>query len=105
VDKRIVFLLVFLFTLVSTILVLFVCIATEQKWLTTVLYTLATMWLVGVLSQLLIQHLYLSIVKPIDDAKFEKNLKEQSVPEIDLEELEEIDQVVDSLAEKETTKV
>jgi uncharacterized membrane protein SpoIIM required for sporulation len=95
VDRRIIFLLVFIFTLASTVLVAVVSLMNDQGWIRTAIYSLATMWIVGVVSQLLIQHLYLSIVKPMDDSKREEMLAEQAKMEINLDEIEEIDQVID----------
>lgn len=93
-DRRIIFVLVFFFTLTSTLLVGAVSLLSGQSWLTTALYSLATMWIMGIISQLVIQHLYLGIVKPMDDAKFDEMVEKETSMEIDLDEVEEIDQMV-----------
>ncbi len=64
-----------------------------QGWLVTSLYSLVTMWLVGIISQLLVHHLYLGIVKPMDDEKQESFLSERTRLEVNLDEVEEIDEV------------
>lgn len=91
-DKRIPFLFVFCFTLLSTFLVAFVCFWTEQRYLDSVLFTLAAMWITGIVSQLLVQHLYLGIVRPLEEEKYEKVLAKAKA-DINIDEVEEIDQV------------
>ena len=93
-DKRFVFLLVFLFTLFCTVLVAVVSLLTEQTLLTTVIYSFATMWVTGILSQLVFKHLYLGIVKPMEDSKQGEKLKEERRKELNVAEIERIDQVV-----------
>lgn len=91
-DRRGLFLFVFVFTAASTLLVGAVSIWTEQNWLDTVLYSLVTMWLTGIVSQLLMQHLYLGIVRPMEEEKLETMLAKAEA-EINIDEVEEIDQV------------
>jgi hypothetical protein len=91
-DRRGLFLFVFIFTVSSTLLVTSVSIWTEQNWLDTILYSLVTMWITGVVSQLLMQHLYLGIIRPMEEEKLETMLA-QAQAEINIDEVEEIDQV------------
>ena len=91
-DRRILFFIVFIFTLTSTALVTVVCILTEQRVMDTVLYSLATMWITGIISQLLVQHLYLGIVRPLEEQKYEEKLAHVKA-KINIEEVEYIDQV------------
>jgi hypothetical protein len=62
-DKRIVFFIVFMITLLSTITAAVISILANKSWVDVVLYSLATMWIMGMLSQVLLQSLYHSIVK------------------------------------------
>ena len=89
-DRRIVFFLVFSFTLFSTLLVAFVCFLTNQTIITSTLYTVVTMWVTGIVSQLLLHNLYQSIVAPLDNEK-EEELEEEHA--FNYDDIEEIDQV------------
>jgi uncharacterized membrane-anchored protein YitT (DUF2179 family) len=97
-DRRIIFIGTFFFTLFSTILVAFVSFATEQGMLYTVLYSLATMWITGVISQVLLQNLYQGIVKPLEEVRVE-NRKEEKRREVNLQEVEAIDDAMDRVNE------
>lgn len=103
-DKRTIFVMVFFFTLISTILVAIVCVLTGQKALTTVLYSLATMWITGIISQLLFQSLYQSVVVPREEVKQEQEEQEPTMPELNLEGLEEIEEVQQHIDEKQREK-
>lgn len=92
-DRRVVFLAVFLLTLVSTVLVVGVCLYTRQTELTTVLYGLVTMWLMGILSQILLQHLYQTVVRPIENQRLDDEIAKAKL-DVNLEDIEEIDQVI-----------
>jgi hypothetical protein len=92
VDRRILFVVVFCLTLISTLLVAFVCIMTEQTGLHTILYSLATMWIMGIVSQVLLQHVYLGIVRPLEEDKYEERL-DRAKSQMNIDDIEEIDQV------------
>lgn len=94
-DRRVIFVLVFFFTLLSTVLVFAVCLITGQTWLATAVYSLAAMWIVGIISQLLMRHLYLSIVKPMDDAAYEDMVKKELRLDANLDEVESINEVIE----------
>lgn len=91
-DRRIIFFLVFVITLTSTLLVTAVSLFTKQPAFDTVLYALATMWIMGIVTQLLLQNLYQAIVRPMEQARMQERAKEAE-SEVNLEEIEEIDQV------------
>jgi hypothetical protein len=91
-DRRGLFLFVFILTLGSTILVGSIGVWTEQNWLDIILYSLVTMWITGVVSQLIVQHLYLGIIRPLEEIKLESMLAKAKA-EINIDEVEEIDQV------------
>ena len=92
-DKRILFLFVFIFTLFSTASVSFISLYMDHSWLDTVLYALATMWVVGVASQLLVHFLYLNILRPIEERKYKEKVKDELRHDIPLDEVERIDDV------------
>lgn len=92
-DRRIVFFGVFLITLISTLLVCGVCLYSGQTALTTALYSLVTMWLMGIASQILLQHLYQSVVRPMENEKLDEELAKAKL-DVNLEDIEEIDQVI-----------
>ncbi len=93
-DQRHIFILVFLFTLISTCLVAAVSLFTGQGWLVTVLYALATMWIVGILSQVIFRHLYLQVVFPTEVQRTKEELKKGYSRSDELEEVEAIDDAV-----------
>jgi len=93
-DKRALFLIVFIFTLISTLLVAGISLYMGHNWLDVVLYSLATMWVVGIISQLLMHHLYLSILRPIEEEKYKTQVKDELQHSIPLDEIEKIDEVV-----------
>lgn len=95
-DRRIVFFLVFIITLVSTICVSGVCLIMRQPWVDTVLYSLAAMWIMGIVSQLLLQNLFYTIVKPLQES-WQQKVQEEIVSEINLDDVEEIDQAQELL--------
>jgi hypothetical protein len=88
-DRRSLFFLVFVFTLVSTILVAGISYFVGNTAFNTVIYALVTMWVVGIISQLLLQNIYQAIIKPLEDERMERRRKgvEQ---ELNLEEVEAI---------------
>lgn len=92
-DKRALFLFVFIFTLISTLAVSVISLYMEHSWLDTVLYALATMWVVGIASQLLVHFLYLSILRPIEEQKFKHKVEKDLKHNIPLDEVERIDDV------------
>ncbi len=93
-DKRIPFALVFLFTLFSTVSVALVCWFTSQGFLRSALYAMVTMWITGIISQLLFHSIYLNIVKPLEEQK-KRDSKEYIEDErpLDLHSLEKIEDV------------
>lgn len=93
-DRRIVFFAVFVITLISTLLVFAVSIYTQQTLMTTVVYGMVTMWLMGIISQVLLQHLYQSMVRPMEHARMDEEADKAKL-EINLEDIEEIDQVAE----------
>ncbi len=104
-DHRALFLFVFLFTLLSTVLVAAACYLTGQTLLDTTLYSLATMWLVGIVAQVLGQQLYLGIIRPLEESRLAKTL-DKVKSEINIDEIEEIDQVAQlELAKQRAQKV
>ncbi|MCH1430596.1 MAG: hypothetical protein GWP59_03545 [Chlamydiales bacterium] len=94
-DKRALFLIVFIFTLISTLLVGAVSLYIGHSWLDVVLYSLGTMWVVGIISQLLMHHLYLSIIRPIEEEKYKKEVEKELQHTIPLDEVEKIDEISD----------
>ena len=91
-DRRIVFVVVFFFTLLSTVAVAGVCLLLGKTAFSTVLYSLLTMWVVGIVSQLLMHHLYQAIMKPKEEAREEEKASKKQT-RINLDAIEEIDQV------------
>lgn len=96
-DRRVVFFFVFMITLCSTLLVAFVCFFTGQSAVESVLYTLATMWVMGVISQLLLTNLYQAIIRPLEHERKEKQSVRDDQQFMNLEEVEEIDQVTQAV--------
>ncbi|MCB1135025.1 MAG: hypothetical protein KDK78_02050 [Chlamydiia bacterium] len=92
-DRRIVFFSVMVFTLLSTLLVFAIGLVTGQTLLTAVIYALATMWLMGISSQILLQHLYESVVRPLENERLDEELAKAKL-DVNLEDIEEIDQVI-----------
>lgn len=103
-DRRIVFVLVFLFTLLSTVLVSVTSLLSGQSLMHTVIYSLVTMWLVGIVSELLLSNLYSGIVRPLEEEEQERK-KEKEMEEINLEQVEEVEVARDRLKEVELTAV
>ncbi len=101
-DRRFIFFLVFCFTLGSTILVATVSIMTGQSWLNTVLYSLATMWIIGIASQVMMQHIYLKIVRPLREEMEHRKVEEAASVKLDLEDIEEISQGTQKYSEVRT---
>jgi Na+-translocating ferredoxin:NAD+ oxidoreductase RnfG subunit len=102
-DRKGLFLIVFLFTLASTLAVALVSILTEQGPLYTVLYSLVAMWIVGIISQVLITSVYQSVIKPLEEEKREAGRKEVR-KELNLSEVEEIDEAVSRYSSAEKNK-
>ena len=98
-DRRAIFVVVFFFTLLSTVLVAIASFLSGQSWLHIALYSLATMWIVGVLSQLLLQNLYSSIVRPYEEEKRQRMLEEQMKQEIDVDQVEAVEDVEERVEE------
>lgn len=97
-DRRIIFLAVFVITLFSTLTVGAVSYFVGQSWLRTVLFSLATMWIVGILSQVLITNLYHVVVRPMEEEKrTDERLQRQE--DLNLQDVEEIDQAAQILRE------
>jgi hypothetical protein len=92
VDRRIVFFCVFSFTVLSTVLVAAVCLLTEQTWIDTVLYSLATMWLIGIVSQVLVHQVYVGIVRAGEEDKY-KSEYETAKARMNIEDIENIDDI------------
>ena len=95
-DRRVVFFFVFSFTLLATLLVAIVSVTSGQEVLNTVLYSLVTMWIAGVVSQVLAMNLYQGLVKPLEERKA-RTREMAARREANLEEVEEIDEVVNRL--------
>lgn len=55
----------------------------------------------GILSQLLIHHLYLAVFKPLEDREYEREVEDSSKLQIDFEEIEEIEDVMDATRKEE----
>lgn len=94
VDKRVLFLFVFCFTFFTTVLVALVCFWTEQRILDGILFTLASMWISGIVSQLLLQNLYLGIVRPLEEARLEEKLAKRKFL-VNIDDIETISEVED----------
>lgn len=90
-DRRAVFAIVFLFTLLSTVIVAAACLYFGQTATMTVVYSLATMWLVGVFSQILLHNLYQAVVKPLEEELIERR-RANARSELNLEGVEAIDE-------------
>lgn len=101
-DRRIVFFLVFVITLLSTLVVAGVCLLMRQPLVDTVLYSLAAMWIMGIVSQLLLQNLFYSIVRPLQEA-WQQKVHEEMSPAVNLDEVEEIDEAQEILRQGEKT--
>ena len=95
-DRRIVFLLVFATTFLSTLLVGIVALWVGQNWVRIALMSLSTMWVVGILSQILFHNLYQSVVKPLEEEKRDQAVAVQHA-EINLDEVEEIEQATEMI--------
>ena len=91
-ERRIIFVLVFVFTIMSTLAVGVTCWLSGQNWFTTALYTIATMWITGIVSQLLIHNLYLNIMKPIEEQKSSEDFEKKKI-KFDVDDIEEINQI------------
>ena len=102
-DRRITFVLVFFFTTTSTVLVAAVARYVGHGWLTTALYSLVTMWITGIISQLVFHSLYQNIVKPMEDEFYDQaNVQEKL--SIDLDSVQTIQQVEDLATAVQTTQ-
>lgn len=91
-DRRIVFFMVFILTVITTIMVMGVALLAGQSWLHTVLYGLAAMWVMGIASQILLQTLYQNIATQIHEQQIHEREQQQEA-EINIEEIDDIDQV------------
>ncbi len=100
-DRKSLFFIVFLFTILSTLIVGSVSLATGQGWLITALYSLVTMWIVGILAQVVVRHVYLQVVYPLELKKVKETIMESRLSVRDLEDVEEIDAAVEIANEKE----
>ena len=98
-DRRIVFFVVFVITLVSTVLVFSICLLAHQPIFETTLYSVVTMWIMGIVSQLLLQNLYQAIVKPLEDSQ-RQQIEQRTAEEINLKDIEEIDQATEILQQE-----
>ena len=94
-SKHVYFFLVFLFTALSTILVFAVCLLNDQTWIVTILYSLATMWICGIFSMLIMRHLYLSVAKPVEDEKLQQQMNDKAAAPIDTDNIENIEQIIE----------
>ncbi len=103
-DRKSLFFIVFLFTLVSTCIVGSVSLATGQGWLVTALYSLVTMWIIGILGQVVVRHVYLQVVYPLEAKKAKEEVMESHLSVRDLEDVEEIDAAVELASEKEQAR-
>lgn len=101
-DRRVIFLMVFATTLFSTILVATVSLWAGQSWVRTALFSVATMWIVGILSQILFSNLYQAIVKPLEEEAIEKKVVTKS-QEINLDEVEAIEEATEKIRKAETS--
>jgi hypothetical protein len=101
-DRKSLFFIVFLFTLISTFLVGSVSLATGQGWLVTSLYSLVTMWIIGILAQVLVRHVYLQVVYPLEIKKAKEEIMESRLSIRDLEDVEEIDEAANIATNKES---
>ena len=90
-ERRTVFFLVFCITLASTVIAALVSYASGQTLLRTVLFSLATMWIMGIISQIALQGLYQSVVRPLEQARAESNVEDNM--ESLIEDVERIDEV------------
>jgi len=99
IDKRVLFLFVFSFTFFTTVLVALVCFWTEQRVLDGILFTLASMWISGIVSQLLLQNLYLGIVRPLEEARLEEKLAKRKFL-VNIDDIESISEVEEPSGEE-----
>lgn len=94
-DRRAVFVLVFIVTFVSTALVAIACLWSKQSLLTTALYSLATMWIMGIVAQLAIHHLWETLIRPMENSQQEQMVASSKAEEkTNLNEIENIDQIL-----------
>lgn len=89
-DSRAVFFLTFMFTFVGTCLVALSCYLTGQGAVSTILYTVSSMWILGVSSLILIQNAYQTIIMPLEEEKLEE-LESAKKKERNLKEIERIE--------------
>jgi cellobiose-specific phosphotransferase system component IIC len=60
------------------------------------LYAIATMWFIGILSQIIFRQLYLGIVRPVEEEKERAYAEgERLKQKYDIEKVEEIDMVAE----------
>lgn len=88
-DSRAVFFLTFMFTFFGTLLVASVCYFTGQGVIETVIFSVSSMWILGVSSLILIQNIYQNIVLPLEEDKIEE-LEAAKKKERNLKEIEKI---------------
>ena len=93
-DTRFIFVLVFAITLFTTVLVAAVCLLMGQSLLSMTLYSVASMWITGITTQLLLQHLYRSVVKPLEEEReARKKIERKEMTSVNLDEVERIDDI------------
>lgn len=90
-DRRIIFFLVFTITLLCTILVAVVCFLTEQSMMDTAIYSLTSMWIMGIVTQLMLSNLYRAVVQPLEEER--ASVQEKRQVELDLDDIEGIDEL------------
>lgn len=79
---------------------------TGQSVIETCLYTIVSMWISGVSSQLLIQHLYNSVIRPLEEERAEMSQAEKREKvAVNLHEVEKIDELLESAAARATEEV
>ena len=95
-HRSVVFLMVFFFTLMSTILVGVVSWMTGQGIFYTVIYSVATMWITGIVSQVLVLNLYQGVVKPLEEQRVQAK-QEELKEELNLDAVEAIDDAIEQI--------
>jgi hypothetical protein len=74
----------------------------QQQLMYTVIYSLTAMWVMGIVSQIMVKQLYISIVKPLELSKLEAAKNQANSLDLNINEIEAIDSVIEE-AEKSTS--
>lgn len=83
---------VFLVTIISTLSVALVCIFFNQSAFHTVIYSLITMWIMGIVGYIAIKSVYMKIIRPHELQKLEdEKLLKTAEMSLNISEVQDID--------------